>query len=134
MDINADSVKLTKIPITVKAALGEYPLVEQDLTLTVERILDHMVFSLRSHMLAEELENRSKVVEFTFEFPSSWWQHFKLQVFPKWLQRRFPIKYAHYKYNKKVIFKKYAAYPKANIAIPDKVGELVVYKTFINEV
>jgi len=36
-------------------------------------------------------EHKREDVEVQFEFPSSWWQHFKQQHFPKWLLKRFPV-------------------------------------------
>lgn len=29
----------------------------------------------------------------TLDIPETWWDHFKLEHFPRWMQRRFPIQY-----------------------------------------
>lgn len=37
-------------------------------------------------------EKRQKEIYVKFQKPSSWWQHFKQECFPKFLLRRYPVK------------------------------------------
>ncbi len=132
-------VELIKLSIGVSSVLDDYTLVKHGLELEqiMKPALRGMMFQIRTYILAEEIDNRSKVVSITNTFPvyRSWWQHFKGEVFPEWLKRRFPpqFNYATKTGSKIVTFRKYATYPKANILFPDKVGNLVRYKSFIEE-
>lgn len=130
---NIETVKLTKLPVCISEILDDYVLVKQGLEFenVFDPMLQGMFYRIKTYILAEEIDNRSKVVRFTYKLPSNWWQYFKLQVFPKWLQQRFPVSYTDCVRTKKVTFRKYATYPKASILFPDKVGELIRYKSFI---
>ncbi len=55
-----------------------------------------------------------------FYHPSSWWQHFKKDIAPKWFIERFPIKDT--RHTRKVTVKMAAAYPRLPVAFP-KYGE-----------
>jgi len=139
LDSKIKQVELTKLMIGTSTVLDDYPLVKQGIQ--VERILDPvirgMMFQIRTYILAEEIDNRSKDVSITSVFPvyRSWWQHFKGEVFPDWLRKRFPpqFNYVVKTGTKTVKFRKYATYPKANVLFPDKVGSLVRYKSSIEE-
>ena len=41
----------------------------------------------------EQLETREKL------WPATWWQHVKERFFPRWLLRRFPVRYDQYVVN-----------------------------------
>jgi len=45
---------------------------------------------LHTQLVVEKLQTGMAAV--SFDFPLNWWEHFKLQVFPKWLKKRFPVK------------------------------------------
>ena len=92
-----------------------------------------MVLSIQAYVLAEEVDCRRKDVAFSFKFPATWWQHFKQSLFPRWLLGWFPVKYKDNTAKKRVIFRRLATYPKANIVIPDKVGDTVVYRNVWEE-
>ena len=137
--LDLQCVELTKLPIAVEYMLDEYPLVKHGLK--IERIIEPAyiasIIRIKTYILAEEIDNRSKVVEFKASFPvyQSWWQHFKGEKFPEWLKRKFPPKfnYPTQTKRKKVTFRKYATYPQANILFPDKVGNLIRYKSTLLE-
>jgi len=132
---NIEEVDLIKLPISATEALDAYTIVKHHLELETfyDAMIEALVYHIKTYILAEEVDNRSKVIRFTYNFPSNWWQHFRAQVFPRWLLKRFPIKLTEYTKVKRVTFRKYATYPKANIVFPDKVGTLVKYKSFIEE-
>ena len=132
---NIKTVELTKLPIGVSAILDDYVVVKSGLKFEsiIDPMLGGMLYQIKTYILAEEIDHRSKEVRFSVRLPSSWWQHFKYDKFPAWLLHKFPVKYEEYYQVKTVTFRKYATYPKANILLPDKVGELVRYKSFIEE-
>jgi hypothetical protein len=63
---------------------------------------------IKSYSLKFDPDNRYVYMEFgkfiteektiSFKTPKTWWQHFKESCFPKWLLRRFPVKYIEKKY------------------------------------
>ena len=136
---NTESVELTKLPINITETLDGYTVVRSELKLErlIEPMLGGMIFRLKTYILAEEIDNRSKVVSLTTTHPvyRSWWDYFKGDMFPDWLKKRFPPKFLYVTKTekKKVTFRRYATYPKASILFPDKVGTLVRYKSSIEE-
>ena len=132
---NIEKVNLIKLPITISEVLDDYVLVKCGLEFesVIEPMLRGMIYRIKTYVLAEEIDNRKKDVKFTYTIPASWWHHFKKSHFPKWLLKRFPVKYIEYYKTKTVTFRKYATYPRANILFPDRVGELIKYRSF-NEV
>ena len=136
---NIETVELTKLPIALSEVLDDYVTVKYGLELEniVDPMLRGMIYRIKTYILAEEIDNRSKIISFETVHPvyQSWWQHFKGDAFPEWLKRRSPprFNYVTKTGKRKVTFRKYATYPKANILFPDKVGKLVRYKSFIEE-
>ncbi|KKM87792.1 hypothetical protein LCGC14_1265360 [marine sediment metagenome] len=134
-----ESVELTKLPISISEILDEYVLVKHGLEIEsfIEPMFRGMVYRIKTFVLAEEIDCRSKVVSIDTVHPvfKSLWQHFKSKVFPTWLLKHFPPQYNWVTVTgkKKVTFRKYATYPKANILFPDKVGNLIRYKSFLEE-
>ena len=132
-----ESIELTKLPISVTEILDDYILVKHGLQVETFRddMLKDMVIRIKTCVLAEEIDNHSKVITIKLSFPvyQSWWQHFKGEVFPVWLRNRFPpqFNYVTKKGSKKVTFRRYATYPKANILFPNNTGSLVRYKSTI---
>ncbi len=57
--------------------------------------------------------------------PTSWWQHFKVSVFPQWALKRFPVKYHTVK--RTVKFNVSAIYPKCDRAIEGGMGPSIIY-------
>lgn len=94
----------------------------------IERdVIDALVFELKTEVMTEKLFNRIQKV--TFKVPKSWWQHFKQVWFPKWVLRKFPVRFETH--TKKVIFERYATYPQLPLVFPkDKIGQ-IVYKDFV---
>lgn len=134
-----ESVELTKLPISVQGMLDDYILVRNGIEIKTFRdaFLGATVYKIETYILAEEIDCRTKVVSIKTTYPvyQNWWQHFKGEVFPDWLKRHFPPRFNDVvKVGKKrVTFRRYATYPKANILFPKEVGELVKYKSFIEE-
>ena len=38
------------------------------------------------------------------KWPATWWQHFKQDVFPAWLLRRFPVRYAVERHDARLLY------------------------------
>ena len=134
-----ETIELTKLPVGISEILDDYVIMKHGLQFEsiFDPMLKGMIYRLKTYVLAEEIDCRSKIVSFDATFPvyRNWWQHFKGDIFPQWLKKRFPPKfnYPTQTKKKKVTFRKYATYPKANILFPDEVGTLIKYKSFIEE-
>lgn len=68
-----------------------------------------MILRISRVVYEDKLENEKKIV--MVEVPCNWWQHFKYDIFPEWLQRVFPVKYENIE--KTVVFTRKALYPDA---------------------
>src|SRR4030042_3717458 len=130
-----ESVELTKLLVETTHIIDEYAVLKSGLKLQayMEPMLRAMVYKLKSYVLAEEIDNRSKIVYVNTTHPvyCNWWQHFKGEVFPDWLKKKFPPRYNYVtKTGKKLVtFRRHATYPKANILFPDQVGTLIKYNS-----
>lgn len=129
-----DSVRLEQFRVGIRRAIP-WATLRESFTLYEEQdaVLQSMILAVQAYVLAEEIDNRSKRVKFSVSLPKDWWQHFKYDKFPHWLLRKFPVKYEEYWQVKTVKFRRLATYPKANIIIPDKVGDTVVYRNVWEE-
>jgi len=125
-----NEVVLTQLKETAQKVFSGYALMHLKLENWKNDVADVLVYQLSTHILAEEVENRTKTI--CFKYPKSWWQMFKQQYFPKWLLKKFPVKTK--KDTRLVTFKKYATYPKfLAIAFPEGYGGKIVYRSFITE-
>lgn len=79
-----------------------------------DALTNSIALKLHGFLMGEKLREEKR--NWKVSYPSSWWQMFKKQYFPKWLLKSFPIKYITLK--RKVIFKVYELYPKLPIAMP----------------
>ncbi len=137
--IEPERVDLFKLPIAVQGVLADYILVSKGLEFEAWRdtFLNGLLVSIRTYILAEEIDCRSKVISIdtVHSVYQNWWEHFKGTIFPRWLKRLSPPKFNYVTITgkKKVTFKRYATYPKANILFPKEIGELIRFKQFIIE-
>lgn len=118
-------VTLERLKVTVQKVLTGHVLMTTELESCRNEVINDLVFRLKAELMAEKLEDRKQTV--TFEFPKSWWQHFKQEYFPKWLLNRFPVKLTSCE--KTVIFKRYATYPELPVVFPET-GR-VVFKEYV---
>jgi hypothetical protein len=72
-----------------------------------------LLFKLYSTVLSREI---SKEVISKESLPLDWWQSFKLKWFPKWLKRKYPIKYRVIE----TVVQKFHNCPHDFIKIPDE--------------
>lgn len=66
-----------------------------------DQTIEGLLFEIRSTVLTEEMSNKivSKSQTIPFEFPASWWQHFKLSYcnswWLSWYVSRQPVRYSN---------------------------------------
>ena len=95
-----------------------------DTSFMADYVGNTMAVQLRAYVLAEKVHDDFRVLK--FDSPASWWQHFKLTYFPRWLLRRRPVRFTTTE--KTVHLEAYHGYPDARIALPDeKFGQRVVF-------
>lgn len=102
------SVEFRKFLIGMHQSIHRHML--SDLVIDAEELADHIVLNIKRELYAQH--PGPGVVSVTY--PKTWWQHFKLRWFPKWLLRRYPVIYNVRKVDIQVV------YPTLNIAWPQK--------------
>ena len=111
--------------------LGSYT--RDSMEFNQRRLVDRMVHQFAAEVLAEKLPpetiNESRIA--VWNFPRSWWQHFKLEHSESWwlgwLVRRRPVQYAVHdkQVTLTVNLERYRTFPQANIAYPSELGPYV---------
>ena len=66
----------------------------EQLTLYIEDdyrkfFVDEIAIRITREFFGDKVE---KEISLDFEYPATWWQHFKRSHFPKWLLKKFPVK------------------------------------------
>jgi hypothetical protein len=73
-----------------------------------------MVLRLTRRIATENLDTIELPV------PASWWQHFKAEHFPRWMKRKFPVKYNYHQWSVTAYYDK--------ISIPEYTPHIVFNK------
>ena len=96
-------------------------------TTAIDDEIEGVILRLEKDILSNTLE---KVVK-TFNYPVTWWDHFKIECFPLWLFERFPSKLRV----KKITFERKVTFPKLAIAMRDdeKFKEFYVWESMTEE-
>lgn len=84
---------LSKIHATASVRLGRHA--AESMKLEAYEHLGDTVVTAFAEFLGKDSRHE---VERAFDFPASWWQHFKSQHFPLWLLDRFPVKMKRHAY------------------------------------
>lgn len=113
-------VLLSRLKQVATMCIGEHAIKNMDLRALRDDMTDSIIFSLRTNIATEQLSEREKTV--TFKYPSSWWQQFKMQKFPAWLLKKYPVQYK--KTSQKIRFEEIALYPMLPAIMPDNSGEV----------
>lgn len=111
-----------------------------DIASYVDTITRNIVLSLRAGVLADELLTEKRKLNFTFKTTSicypTWWEHFKADVFPSWLKRKFPPRLNTtsqiHQRTRTIDFTKYATYPKARVSLPELGTPVYKYQILVN--
>jgi hypothetical protein len=109
-----DQLILEKVKVDLIDYISTAQLKNFDIETLKNSMTNAIVLKLRGFLMGEKLREERK--DWKVSYPSSWWQMFKRQYFPKWLLKRFPVRHTTLK--RKVVFKVYELYPKLPIAIP----------------
>lgn len=84
-----ESVVLNIVEQKVKTHIHDLDL---DLNnLSVETRLDHVTRGMVVELCRRRA--RQELGEISFSVPKDWFQHFKKRFFPKWVLKKFPVKY-----------------------------------------
>lgn len=106
---------------------------EARLSVSPDDLTDQLALRLESYVLAEKLVGDTKTVTGHLSFPSSPWQFFKQRHagawWLRWLVRRRPVALDRHRYERDVIFEKYAQYPEATLHTPE-LGRPVIIEQF----
>jgi hypothetical protein len=129
MNLDRDQLMLVQLAVKVSRTmpeLGSFTSEKAHLEAVQDRA-GQMMMELRSGVLgARILSDRQ---DFGFEYPASWWQHFKRDKMPGWFTRRYPVRMR--KLSASVDFTRYDTYPMADVPLPpDEFGYPVIVETF----
>lgn len=112
--LRTTEVALESLKVGVRQSIGSYVAESLELTSGRDLILDRIKVQLTAKVLASQVVRDNHVYE--IETPATWWQHLKHAHGPEWFKRRYPVRYE--KTRLVADFKRYATYPKANLALP----------------
>lgn len=78
---------LTRIKHHFKHQINQNLLLYQD---SIDYLTHDIILNIQTQLFGE---TKKDSVEVQFKYPSNIWQHFKLELFPKFLLDKFPVKY-----------------------------------------
>lgn len=135
----AEVILMEKLKISVSIALGRSMLDEMQLSSSFDCIIGAFVNKLQTYVTASKLADDKYSCYFYHKEYTSWWQHFKQDVMPKWFVRKFPVKTKTIKSKRTVKFTRYATYPMSNVILKKdndlfyKFGGVEVIKDIVEE-
>lgn len=117
-----EKIVLERMKASFGKRLGGFALEKAEVHFIAQEMLNGLDVYFQTQFLTETVGEYSKVVN--FRCPKSWWQFFKMQCFPKWLLRAFPVK-THLQ-EEVVVFSVKAVYPQLPMLEEwkDKVGDV----------
>ncbi len=126
-----DQLKVVSEMAVARSELPNFVRDRAKLDVIADPLTDHLIFSLKSLVLAEKLVQEQQTV--TLDIPASWWQHFKRDSWlgrhrPQWMRKRWPVRFTTMRQT--VRFERYRNYPDASIPLPpERFGRPVMYET-----
>jgi hypothetical protein len=108
-----NKIELEKIRLFSSAAIlkAKLDLIEPEII--CEREVDQLVLRLQGYIWGETKFKK------TIRYPIDWKQSIKERWFPKWLLKKYPVKYKTHNIDAKII------YPKLKISMPEQKHNLV---------
>lgn len=88
----AERLTLEAIAIGCAQFLGPFASNHMRLCIDCDAAANRFIGMLRTYMMSERIQEATE--EVTFQYPASWWQHFKAECFPEWLKRLCPPRMA----------------------------------------
>ena len=125
---NLEKFILERTKFVIQRRFGESFL--EDIKYTTSSIDDEIegiILRLEKDILSDKLE---KIVK-TFNYPVTWWDHFKLDCFPFFLLRKFPAKLKV----KRITFERRVTFPKLALMMRDdeRFKEFYVWESMTEE-
>ena len=137
MDVPAQQLTthiMEDVKVAARESISGYMLASMEVH-QVPRMCDEIAFRLVASVAAEVLRPKTDAdctVQFDFETPAGWWQHFKRDCFPSWLLHRFPVKLVTFEATKRMRVEVMATYPKLNTVFPPGENRHVI-QTFASD-
>jgi len=136
-DIGTEQIKLEKLQFAAQRRLMGHALASLKLDNYKDVMLNELVYTLSTEVISQKLgdEHYEDSQTMVVEYPSSWWQHFKLSYAPEWFNRRWPVGFntetrtVHFK----VKFEAYHKYPEFKAVLPPEHGDPVLYMTTLGD-
>lgn len=90
-----NQILLEKYKISLDTAISD-DLLDAHASYYQDCILDEVRFNLTGYLRAQHLDTSE------LKYPSGWWEAFKERWFPRWLLRKYPVKYTVESFDTKV--------------------------------
>ena len=90
-------------------------------------IAEMAVARLETFVLTEHLVGETKDVEFSYEVPATWWDHYKHEHLHWGWVHRHPPRYTTHTQTRTVRFDRYATFPHSTIEVPG-LGTQVIHE------
>lgn len=114
-EVEAETIVLKNLTFAMSYYLGDYAVSKT--RMKIENIIpyDGIAFRFSTKIMGKE---KHKTYHRTVKLPATWWQQFKLEKFPDFLLKRFPVKTKRKKFYFK--FNHMALFPKLNRIPPNE--------------
>lgn len=98
VDYTKSSIKqhiIERVKIEFGKFLPLYTPLDIDVYERINNDVDGFACHVKMHLFGKQLDDQNEYKKDTvdFEIPKTWWDHFKLECFPKWLLKYFPVHY-----------------------------------------
>lgn len=128
--LTIEKLKMNAIQILTPEFIADIGGVNHKIQVIQDLVSGNLKYELKCLVWAEELQQTSELVEFTF--PKTWWDCFKRDVLfkklPSFIIRWFKrVEYA--KTIRVVIFSRYATFPKLTLVYPEMTKDVVIKET-----
>lgn len=97
--------------------IGHATLATMKLDMREDFVSQELIYRLELDVLADKIADDKYKAQYAYEVYRSPWQHFKDLYMPQWFKNRYPVQKNNIKDHVVVRFRRYAKYPKANIAL-----------------
>jgi hypothetical protein len=91
-------------------------------------MLDALIKRLSMDVLCSPPVKKEYSEEKQIKFPASWWQHLKLDHFPEWFKKKWPVVYDIQNVKLNINVETVTMYPEANISLPGRFGSAYIYQ------
>lgn len=114
-----DKVALEAVKFHAQKFLGAYAMDTMRVEQFIDQFTGDLVMSLRTRIMSEV--TKKEEVTNRFRYPATWFQHLKYDHAPRWILKRFPVRWRHESITTTV--KHYMGLPKFSLALPPKETE-----------